>query len=345
MERFLAGAGDAALAFATIDLPDPAGFGRVRRDAKGRVAAVVEAKDLPPDEKEGPAEVNAGLYCLDLAAVEPLLSRLGTDNASREYYLTDLIGLAAKAGLSVLGVRLGREDSLLGVNTAAELAAAEELLRRRVVSGWLTRGVVVRQPESVVAGPRVAVAPGAEISGPTRIFGRTIIGRARIGAFTFILESSIADGAEVREFSHLEGAEVGSGCVVGPFARLRPGAVLKARARVGNFVEMKKSVLGEGAKANHLTYLGDAEVGADANIGAGTITCNYDGRKKHKTTIGERAFIGSNTALVAPVTVGPGAVVWAGSTVTQDVPAGELALARARQVNLKPRKSRKKSTP
>lgn len=338
VERFLKGAGDAALAFATIDLLDPAGFGRVKRDEKGRVAAVVEAKDLGSAAGSGPAEVNAGLYCLDLAAIEPLLAGLGTENASREYYITDLIGLAVKAGLGVEGVRLGREESLLGVNTAAELVRAEMILRERIVEGWLARGAIIRSPESVLVGPGVELSPGTEINGPAQLLGRTVVGRARVGAFTHIRDSAIADGAEIREFSHLQGANVGPDCVVGPHARLRPGAVLKARARVGNFVEMKKSVLGEGAKANHLTYLGDAEVGAEANIGAGTITCNFDGKNKHKTTIGERAFIGSNTALVAPVTVGADALVGAGSTITKDVPAGEIGVGRARQVNLKRKK-------
>jgi len=235
-------------------------------------------------------------------------------------------------------VNRGRDENLLGINNARELVAAEECLRARMVERWLDAGVVVRQGASVRIGPRVRLAPGSEVCGPCDLLGDTVLeSGAVVEPGSWVKDSRIGVRAVVRAHSHLDRAVLGEGSDAGPFARLRPGAVLEAGAHVGNFVEMKKSVLGPGAKAGHLTYLGDAFVGAGANVGAGTITCNYDGVRKHVTTIGRGAFIGSNTALVAPVTVGDGALVAAGSVITDDVPDNALAIARGRQV-LKERK-------
>ncbi|MDE7242163.1 bifunctional UDP-N-acetylglucosamine diphosphorylase/glucosamine-1-phosphate N-acetyltransferase GlmU [Desulfovibrio sp.] len=336
--RFLAEAGDAAIAFASLRLEDAGAYGRVVRKG-GDVTAIVEAKDFDAT-LHGPdtGEVNAGLYLLDVEAVARLLPRIGNNNKSGEYYITDLVALGIADGLSVRGVHCGADESLLGVNSPAELARMEELLRGRIVARLLASGVTLHAPELVRVGPFAEVAPGAEITGPCELYGRSqVAAGARVESHCVLIDSVVRARARIRSFSHLERAEAGEAAVVGPFARLRPGALLEPESHVGNFVELKNARLGPGAKANHLSYLGDAEVGAAANIGAGTITCNYDGVRKHRTSIGVRAFIGSNTALVAPVEVGDGALVGAGSVITRDVPAGDLAVARGRQKNL-PRK-------
>jgi bifunctional UDP-N-acetylglucosamine pyrophosphorylase/glucosamine-1-phosphate N-acetyltransferase len=328
----------ADLAFTTLSLEEPGGFGRVVRE-DGRVTAVVEAKDFDT-ARHGPetGEINAGIYWLDMETVEPLLSRLTDDNASGEFYITDLVGLAFEEELIVSGVNAGNDPMLLGINSPLELAAAEEMLRSELVRGWLSQGVVIHSPASVRIGPKVRLDPDTEMTGPVEMYGRCETGPgALISSHVWIKDSSIGAESEIRPFSHLEGATVGRGCQVGPYARMRPDAVMEQGARVGNFVEMKKAVLGPGAKANHLTYIGDAEIGGGSNIGAGTITCNYDGKNKHKTVLGEGCFIGSNTALVAPVTLGRNVLIGAGSVITKNVDDDMLALSRAQQKQM-PRK-------
>jgi len=329
----------ADVAFLSTVLEQSGSFGRVVRGTAGEVIGIVEAKDFDPNT-HGPdtGEVNTGLFCLRVIAVDHILFDLTTANKSGELYITDLVGLAVNGGLHVHAQRREGAKDLMGVNSPLELSQAEEHLRTARALEHLAAGVLIHHPQSVVIGPRAIVEPGAELTGPCRILGKSHVERgARIGAFSQLTDSHVAAGAEVREYCHLEGADLASGVIAGPYARLRPGAVLQEGARVGNFVEMKKSVLGPGAKASHLTYLGDAEVGAKVNIGAGTITCNYDGVNKHKTVIGEGAFIGSNTALVAPVTVGKNALVGAGSTITKNVPDGGLAIARSKQANMERR--------
>lgn len=335
VRRFLSAAEGAAIAFASLSLEDAGAYGRVVRKG-GDVAAIVEAKDFDP-ALHGPdtGEVNAGLYFLEMEAVSRLLPRIGNDNKSGEYYITDLVALGIEEGLSVRGINCGADESLLGVNSPAELARMEELLRARITGRLLASGVTLHAPELVRVGPFAEVQAGAEITGPCEIYGRSRVeGGTRIESHCVLRDSTVKGGAHIRSFSHLERAEAGEGTIVGPFARLRPGAVLEPGSHVGNFVELKNALLGRGAKANHLSYLGDVEIGACANIGAGTITCNYDGVHKHRTVIGAKAFIGSNTALVAPVEVGVGALVGAGSVITKDVPAGEMGIARGRQKNL-----------
>ena len=342
LRQFMEQAGTANVAVASLMLPDPGSYGRIVRN-NGVFAGIVEAKDYRNERDGVPSgEVNAGVYLLDLDVVEPLLAELSNANASGEYYITDLAGLALNAGLKVTAVPCGSDVALLGVNTPAELSAAEELLRRRIVERHLQAGVMIHQPDGVCIGPHVQIEPGAVLRGPCRVLGRSRLARgASVDAFCTLIDAEIAAGAMIHAYSHIQDAVVGEGCLVGPYARLRPGAVLEAEAHVGNFVEMKKARLGRGAKANHLTYLGDADIGAGSNIGAGTITCNYDGVNKHRTTIGERAFIGSNTSLVAPVTVGAEALVGAGSVITRNVPDGMLAVARGRQTVL-PKKTVRK---
>ncbi|WP_291329624.1 bifunctional UDP-N-acetylglucosamine diphosphorylase/glucosamine-1-phosphate N-acetyltransferase GlmU [Desulfovibrio sp. UCD-KL4C] len=326
----------ADLSFVTITPHEPNQFGRVIRNKAGQVTAIVEAKDY--DEFiHGPAsgEVNAGIYCLKISVVEDLLFNLTNENKSGEYYITDLVDLAVDRGMHVTAVDCGNSVDLMGINSPYELAKAESTLKMRMAENWLRSGVIIHNWESAVVGPRVKIEPGVEMTGPCELYGETSIASgAVIKSHVVIIDSNIGENAEIKAYSHLEDAKVGPECSVGPYGRLRPGAVLEEGAKIGNFVEMKKAILGKGAKASHLTYLGDSEIGAGTNIGAGTITCNYDGKNKFKTIIGENAFIGSNTALVAPVTVGNGVLIAAGSTITKNVNDGDLAVARSRQVNI-----------
>ena len=328
----------ADVAFITLTLEDPAGFGRVVRQ-NGRVSAIVEAKDYDVTvHGPEPREINAGVYCLRMDAVEPLLAKLNAANKSGEYYITDLVGLGVAAGLAVEGVNLGSDPALLGVNSPAELVRSEELLRQQIVAGHLARGVFVRQGESVRIAPGVRLAPGTSITGPCELYGETTLAAgAVVESYCVLRNATVAEGAVIRSYTHVEDATIGAKTTVGPYGRLRPGAVLEEGVHVGNFVEVKKSLVRKGAKVNHLSYIGDADVGAGVNVGAGTITCNYDGKNKHTTVIGAGAFIGSNTSLVAPLTIGAGALVGAGSVITKEVPEGAMAIARGKQVNL-PRK-------
>ena len=338
LRDFMFYAEGADVSVATLTLQNPGAYGRIVR--RGReLKAIVEAKDFDPAEHGEPTgEINAGIYMLDIAAVERLLPRIGNENKSGEYYITDLVGLAVAEGMTVRGLSCGSDPNLLGINNPAELSRSEELRRRAIVEERLAAGVVMHGPELIRMGPFVVVEPGAELFGPCELYGHTrIASDAVIESHCVVTDSEVEAGAVVHSFSHLDHASVGPDCLVGPYARLRPGAVMERDSHVGNFVEMKKARLGEGAKANHLTYLGDAEIGPRSNIGAGTITCNYDGVNKHKTVIGERAFIGSNTALVAPVTVGAEALIGAGSVITRDVPEKHLGVARGKQTNLRRR--------
>jgi len=339
LDRLVKVAGCCDLAFMTITPKDPGEFGRVVRDEDRKITAIVEAKDYDMNiHGSVTGEVNAGVYLLNVLTMESLLSDLKNENANGEYYITDLVALAVERGLTVDGVQCGDDLSLMGINSPRELIAAETALQHQIVDSHIDEGVLIHNPQTVIIGPKVTIEPGAEIFGHCEIYGEsTVTAGARMGSYNYITDSTFAAGCDIRQFCHIEGAEVGPNTWVGPYARLRPGARLEDGARVGNFVEMKKSVLGKGAKASHLTYLGDAEVGAGANIGAGTITCNYDGKNKFTTVIGEGAFIGSNTALVAPVTVGKNALVGAGSTITKNVPNEGAAIARGKQVTIKRR--------
>jgi bifunctional UDP-N-acetylglucosamine pyrophosphorylase/glucosamine-1-phosphate N-acetyltransferase len=334
----------AAMGMLTLELDDPYGYGRVIRAEDGRVVRIVEEKDFDVVSHGGEVhEVNSGVYVFDVTACSRLLSGMDQNNAQGEFYLTQMISLCAQDGLPIVGMPFGNSELLRGINSPKELVRFEEALRSDIVEGLLGSGVILRNPSTVVIGPDVDVAPGVEITGPCEVYGRTRIERgARIASHCWIKDATLGS-CQVKSFSHIEGARVLSGAAVGPFARLRPGAEIGPDARVGNFVEVKNSTLHEGAKAGHLSYLGDADIGAGVNVGAGTITCNYDGKRKHRTEIREGAFIGSNSALVAPVVVGAQALVGAGSVVTKDVPDGALCVARARQANIE--RKRKKNSP
>ncbi len=313
--RRLLAAPPAPLAFLTSRPPDPAGYGRVVRGAEGQVQRIVEQSDCSGAER-ALGEVNAGIYRVGARFLWSALDRIGSGNAQGEFYLTDIVEIAAREG-GAIPVEAPFEETA-GVNDRAELAAAATRLRRRINLRHQLAGVTLQAPDhtfiedGVTIEADVVVEPGCVLSGSTRV-------RA---------------GARIRAYSILEDAEVGERAIVGPFARLRPGTVLGPDVHVGNFVELKKSRLGAGTKANHLSYLGDADIGSGVNVGAGTITCNYDGVAKHRTVLGDGVFIGSDTQLVAPVLVGKGAYVGAGSTITEDVPPDSLALSRVPQKNV-----------
>jgi len=297
-----------------FEAANPGRYGRLIVDGDGTLEAIVEAKDASPEELQVTL-CNSGVICASSALLFELVARLGNDNASGEYYLTDIIALARARGLSS-GVVICDESETMGINSRAELAAAEAAFQARARAELLDAGVTMTAPETVFLAHDTVIGRDVVI-GPNVVFGP---------------EVTVETGAEIRAFCHLEGCHISQGAIIGPFARLRPGAEIGNDAHVGNFVEIKNAILGEGAKANHLSYIGDADVGDGANIGAGTITCNYDGVMKHRTRIGRHAFIGSNTALVAPISVGDEAVTGSGSVITRDVPDGALALERSQQV-------------
>jgi len=310
-------------------------FGRIVRDASGAVLRIVEVGEATPEEL-AIDEVNTGLYAFDAGWLfREVVPRLAPHPPKGEYYLTDAIEAAARAGGLQAQIHPDLRE-LEGINHRAALARSEADLRARINRRWMLAGVTLRQPETTCVDASVELAQDVEIGPGAVLRGRTRVGEgARIGPYAVLTDTAVAAGAWVRAGTICEGAVLGEGVVAGPMARLREGTVLEPGVKVGNFVETKKATLRAGAKASHLSYIGDAEVGADANLGAGTITCNYDGFAKHRTTIGARAFIGSNSALVAPVSVGDGAIVGAGSVIGSRVPADALAITRAPQRNLK----------
>ena len=319
---------DLDLAFLTFRPPDPGDFGRVVRDARGHPTGIVEAKNASARQKRI-AEVNAGVYCFAPGALALALPKIRRNSVSGEYYLTDAVAILAARRGKVEAVAAEDWREAWGVNTRRDLAAAEELERRRGVERALDAGVTILDPGTVRIGPHVTLAPDVVLHPFVCLEGRTVLSEGcEVLSFTRLLDTQLAAGVVIGPHCDAEGAVVGLNARVGPYSRLRPGTVLEEDVRVGNFVETKNAVLRKGVKALHLAYLGDVEVGAGANIGAGVITCNYDGEKKHRTTVGEGAFIGTDTQLVAPVTVGKGAYVGAGTTVTRDVPDGALALSR-----------------
>ncbi|HKW88112.1 MAG TPA: bifunctional UDP-N-acetylglucosamine diphosphorylase/glucosamine-1-phosphate N-acetyltransferase GlmU [Candidatus Acidoferrales bacterium] len=325
--------GRAAATILTAQLSDLSGYGRVIRNPDGTVVAIVEEKAASAAEREI-REVNSSIYCFALEKLWPCLTQVRPENVHRETYLTDAIALLNEKGERVLAVEASDAKEILGCNTRAELADVDRTFRARKAAELMASGVTIYLPETVLIDPDVEIArdsiiePGVQLLGKTRVSSGVTL---QTGAV--VLDSDVDENAMIRQHSVIYRSHIGAGANVGPFAHLREGAELRPGARVGNFVEVKKSVLGEGVKAMHLTYLGDATIGRDSNIGAGTITCNYDGVKKNPTRIGERVFVGSDTALVAPINVGDGAYIAAGSTVTEDIPADALAIARGRHVN------------
>ena len=323
--------GDAACVLLTAMMDDPTGYGRVIRDAHGRVSAIIEQKAATP-EQLAIREANMGIYCFRADLLWKHAGEIGTDNPAGEYYLTDMAGILTRAGHRVEALQLEDAREALGINTRIELAEVDRILRDRKRRELMLAGVTIESPETVIVDSGVAIGMDTVIGPFAQILGKTAIGEnCRVGACSIVADSDIADGVEIGPYTIVNASVVERGAAVGPFARLRMDNHVAPGAHIGNFVELKKTRLGAGAKASHLAYLGDAEIGAGTNIGAGTITCNYDGIRKHRTTIGEGAFIGSNSTLVAPLEIGQGAYVAAGSTITDPVPPDALAFGRARQ--------------
>ncbi len=324
----------AAAAVLTGILPDPRGYGRVLRNDDGTVARIVEERDGDENARKI-REVNSGTYAVDRSFLARCLPRLSDVNVQREYYLTDMVVEALEEGKVVVPVVAEDPDEVRGINSRRELAEATDIVRRAAIAALLDAGVTFTAPDRTYVEPEVSVGADSQVGPDVSLAGTTRIGRGvRIQAGCVIEDSRVDDGATIRPYSVLTGARVRKGAIVGPFAHLRPEADIGEGAHIGNFVEVKKSRLGKGSKANHLAYVGDSEVGKKVNIGAGTITCNYDGIAKHKTVIGDGVFVGSDTQFVAPVTIGKGALIGAGATITADVPPYALALSHAEQKNI-----------
>jgi len=317
----------------TVDMDDPSGYGRVVRD-RGNVVGVVEDKDASQSERAIP-EINTGVMLCSAAMLRNWLDNLNNDNAQGEYYLTDVIAMAVLEGVKVLGIKAECWVEVMGINDKQQLAEAERALQKRLVEELMARGVGFADPARVdirgklTCGRDVFIDVNAVFEGDVSLGDGT-----RIESNNLIRDSQLGPGTIVHSNCHIEGASTGKRCEIGPFARMRPGAELKNNVKIGNFVEIKKSTVADGSKVNHLTYIGDAEIGKGVNVGAGTITCNYDGANKYKTTIGDNAFIGSGVNLVAPVKVGKGATIGAGSTITKNAPDEELTLERSKQVTI-----------
>jgi len=322
--------GKADVSVLSFAAADPTGYGRIVRGEAERFVAIVEEKDADMRQK-AVREVNSGVYALNMRALS-LLDRISLNRRKGEYYLTDIVSLAMKRGLLAHAFLIGQEDEFMGVNTREELLRASEMLRQTVVRGLIARGVDIMDPASVFVHPHASVGKGTVIYPNVFIEGNTSVGR---GVIIFphvrISRSVVGDRAVIKDSTVIESSRIMSGANVGPFAHVRPGSEIGSGAKIGNFVELKKALIGKGAKASHLSYLGDTKIGSGVNIGAGTITCNYDGTNKHCTVIEDGVFIGSDTQLVAPVRVGKGAYVGAGSTITKDVPPGSLAVSRVEQ--------------
>lgn len=334
LKRLLEKVSPEQLGLLTVNLANPTGYGRIVRDAQGNVSAIVEHKDATEAQK-AIKEGNTGILAVPGNRLEDWLGRLSNTNAQGEYYLTDVIAMAVADGLVVATEQPLDPMEVQGANDRRQLAELERHYQQREARRLMALGVTLRDPArfdvrgEVTVGRDVLIDINVVLEGRVEIEDDVVIGPNCV-----IKNSTLRKGVVVKANSHIEGAIMGEGSDAGPFARLRPGSVLEARAHVGNFVELKNAHLGEGAKAGHLSYLGDAEIGARTNIGAGTITCNYDGANKFKTVLGEDVFIGSNNSLVAPVDILAGATTAAGSTITQEVPAGQLAVGRARQKNI-----------
>ena len=327
-------AGADGVALLTVHLHDPAGYGRIVRNDEGRIIAIVEEKDATPDQR-AITEVNTGLLAAPAGRLKTWLRTLDNDNAQGEFYLTDVVALAVRDGVDVTAAAAESIDEVSGINDRIQLAAMEEALRRQRAEALMRAGATLADPARVDIRGNVSVGRDVFIDVNVVFEGSVVVGDdVRIGANAVIRNAELAAGTVVEPFSLVEDAVVGEDCTIGPYARLRPGARLASRAKIGNFVEVKKSEIGEGSKVNHLSYVGDATVGAGVNVGAGTITCNYDGVNKHRTVIGDSAFIGSGTMLVAPVEVGANATIGAGSTISRSAPEGQLTVARSRQTSI-----------
>ena len=324
---------NAAATILTAVLADPAGYGRILRKSETAVSAIVEESQLTDEQREI-NEINSAIYCFTLEKLWPSLGQVKPNNKHRELYLTDAIGVMASKGETVLAQVVSDPREVLGCNTRADLAEADRVFRERKRNALMDAGVTIQLPETVLIDPDVTAGEDTVIEPGVQLLGKTKIGaRCTIRTGSVLNDAILGDDVTVEPHCVVAQSRLDDRVIIGPFARLRPNNHLKADSRIGNFVELKKSTIGEGTKAMHLSYLGDTKIGSKSNIGAGTITCNYDGFHKYPTTIGNKVFIGSDSALVAPVRIGDGAYIAAGSTITEHVPADSLGIARGRQVN------------
>lgn len=333
LKRLVDGTSTDEVSVLTVDMDDPTGYGRIIRE-NGNVVASIEEKDAS-DEQRAVKEINTGVMIAPAAKLKQWLGEIGNDNAQGEYYLTDVIALAAKDGVTVNGIKTADWTEVMGINDKRQLAAAERALQKRLVEELMTQGVGFADPARVdirgtlTCGKDVFIDVNAVFEGEVHLGDGTTIESNNL-----VRDSKLGPNTLLHSNCHLEGATTGDSCEIGPFSRLRPGAALANNVKIGNFVEVKKSTIADGSKVNHLTYIGDAEIGKGVNVGAGTITCNYDGANKHKTTIGDDVFIGSGVELVAPIEIGKGATIGAGSTITKPAPDEQLTLERAKQVTI-----------
>lgn len=326
-------AGD-GLALLTVNLDNPTGYGRIVRNDQGDVLGIVEEKEASPEQREI-REVNTGILLAPTGKLREWLARLRNDNAQGEYYLTDIVAMAVQQGIAVHTVQPAHEWEIHGINSKAQLAALERTRQQVEAAHLLAHGVTLADPARIDVRGRLSCGHDVEIDVGCIFEGDVSLGNnVHVGAYSIIRNTNIADGARIAHYSLIDSSEVGADCHIGPYARLRPGTKLHDGVHIGNFVEVKNSEIAQGSKANHLSYIGDSTVGSRVNIGAGTITCNYDGANKYRTVIGDDVFIGSGTQLVAPVTVGKGATIGAGSTITKDAPEGELTLSRSKQTTI-----------
>jgi bifunctional UDP-N-acetylglucosamine pyrophosphorylase/glucosamine-1-phosphate N-acetyltransferase len=325
---------DGAFAILTQELEDPTGYGRILRNLESEVIGIVEEKDASPEVKQI-REINTGIIACSTQDLKKWLNQLEPNNAQGEYYLTDIVGLAAKQGVPIRTIHPQFGFEIEGVNSRGQLAQLERVWQGHLANQLLIHGVTLLDPARIDIRGKFTCANDVVIDVGCIFEGDVeIASGVTIGPYCVIKDSKIAAQTQIKAFSHLEGAVIEEMAIIGPYARIRPGTKIGKQAHVGNFVEVKNSNIGQGSKANHLSYVGDADVGEQGNIGAGTITCNYDGVNKHRTTIEDHVFIGSDTQLVAPVTVGKGATIGAGTTLTKDAPAGKLTISRAKQLSV-----------
>jgi bifunctional UDP-N-acetylglucosamine pyrophosphorylase / glucosamine-1-phosphate N-acetyltransferase len=322
------------LVLLTVNLPNPTGYGRIVRDAQGDVQSIVEEKDATAEQREI-REVNTGILLAPTKMLRGWLAKLQNNNSQGEYYLTDIVSMAVQQGIAVHTVQPAHEWEIHGINSKAQLALLERTWQMVEAERLLAQGVTLADPARIDVRGKLGCGRDVEIDVGCIFEGDVSLGNnVRVGAYSVIKNSSVAAGTNIAPYSHIDSSEVGANCHIGPYARLRPGTRLHDDVHIGNFVEVKNSEIAAKSKANHLSYIGDTTVGSRVNIGAGTITCNYDGANKHRTVIEDDVFIGSDTQLVAPVTVAKGATIGAGSTITRDTPAGELSLSRSKQVTV-----------
>ena len=327
-------AGD-GLVLLTVNLQNPTGYGRIVRDTQGDVLSIVEEKDATPEQREI-REVNTGIMLFPTRQLREWLGKLQNNNSQGEYYLTDIVGMAVQQGVPVHTVQPANEWEIHGINSKSQLVVLERTWQLVEASRLLVQGVTLADHARIDVRGKLSCGRDVEIDIGCIFEGDVTLGdRVRVGAYSVIKNSSIAAGADIAPYSHIDSSEVGADCHIGPYARLRPGTKLQDEVHIGNFVEVKNSSIAAKSKANHLSYIGDSTVGSRVNIGAGTITCNYDGANKHRTVIEDDVFIGSDTQLIAPVTVKRGATVGAGSTITREAPEGELTLSRSKQLTIK----------